>query len=138
MPHQCVKCGALYEDGAEELLKGCSGCTGKFFFFIKKENIEQAKELTSNLSEDEKKQMEIDVMELVGEKVDRDAPVVLDLEAIRVIGPGKYQIDLVDLFKGKPLVYNVGEGKYIIDIVSTFKSKDKKLEEKNKGVKGKR
>ena len=33
-------------------------------------------------------------------------------------------MDLIDLFKGKPLVYRLEEGKYVIDLASTFKAKD--------------
>jgi len=134
MPHQCVKCGALYSDGSEELLKGCTECSGKFFFYIKQENIEKAKEITSNLTEKDKEQMEKDVLDIVGDQLKEDQPLVLDLEAIRVSSPGKYEIDLIDLFKGKPLVYRLDEGKYVIDIVSTFKSKLKDFKEKNKKV----
>jgi len=49
---------------------------------------------------------------------------VLELENIRVLKPGKYELDLVDLFKGKPLVYKLADGKYVIDLVSTFKGKE--------------
>ncbi|MBU2589502.1 MAG: Zn-ribbon domain-containing protein [Nanoarchaeota archaeon] len=134
MPHQCVKCGALYSDGSAELLNGCSQCSGKFFFYIKQENIEKAQEITSSLTEKEKEQMEKDVLEIVGHQLKEDQPLVLDLEAIRVTAPGKYEIDLIDLFKGKPLVYRLDEGKYVIDIVSTFKSKTKELLDKTKKV----
>ena len=37
--------------------------------------------------------------------------------------PGKYEISLVDLFSGKPLVFKVGEGKYVIDLASSFEKK---------------
>jgi len=37
--------------------------------------------------------------------------------------PGKYQLDVVELFKGKPLVYRLEDGKYIIDLASTFKKR---------------
>ncbi len=132
MPHQCVKCGTVYEDGSKELLQGCSKCTGKFFFYIKKENLEKVKEFTQNLTDHEKKQIEKDVLDIVGADKDKqdNQPIVLDLESIRIEGPGKYHLDLIDLFKGKPLVYRLEEGKYVIDIVSTFKAKEKELEEK--------
>lgn len=123
MPHQCVRCGEIYSTGAQELLKGCK-CGGRFFFFVREEAIEKAKKVTENLSTDEKAQMERDVLEIVGENIDGDKPVVLDFESIRVLKPGKYELDLVDLFKGKPLVYKLDDGKYVIDIVSTFKKKD--------------
>ena len=124
MPHQCVKCSRLYEDASNELLKGCSECGGKFFFFMKKHDIEQVREMTSSLSKQEKDQLERDAMDLVGcERIDQ--PVILDLENIRMLKPGKYEIDLVDIFKGDPLVYKLDDGKYVIDIATTFRVKEK-------------
>lgn len=125
MSHQCVRCGKFYPDGSQELLKGCN-CGGKFFFYIKKEDIKKAKELTVDLTKEDKIQIEQDVKEIIGDQVDEDQPVVLELENIRVLKPGKYEIDLVDLFKGKPLVYKLEDGKYVIDLVSTFKGREKK------------
>ena len=122
MPHQCVRCNTMYQDGSTELLKGCANCEGKFFFFIKKAEIQEAKEFVENLTEEEKLQMEKDVFDIVGIE-DDEKPVVLELESIRVLKPGKYQLDVVELFKGKPLVYRLEDGKYIIDLVSTFKSR---------------
>ncbi|MBW3015058.1 Zn-ribbon domain-containing protein [Candidatus Woesearchaeota archaeon] len=121
MPHQCVRCNTFYNDGASEILKGCK-CGGKLFFFVKKEQLEKAKEITTNLSRTEKKQIETDVYDLIGDTMDKDAPVVLDLESIRILKPGKFEIDLVHLFqKGQPLVYKLEEGKYMIDVASSFK-----------------
>ena len=122
MPHQCVRCNTFYDDGAAEILKGCK-CGGRLFFFIKKEKLEQAREVISqvNLSEKEKLQIEEDVFELVGSQMDKDQPVVLDLEAIRINKPGQYELDLVHLFKGEPLIFKLEEGKYMIDIVESFK-----------------
>ena len=126
MPHQCVKCSEFYEDGAKEILKGC-GCGGKLFFFIKKEKIEEIKNAPqSRLTEKEKEQIEQDVFELVGSDIDRDAPVVLDLEAIRVSKPGKYELDIVQLFKNEPLVFRLEDGKYMIDVVQSFEKLRKK------------
>ena len=126
MPHQCVRCSEFYEDGAKEILKGC-GCGGKLFFFIKKEKIEEIKNAPqSRLTEKEKEQIEQDVFELVGSDIDRDAPVVLDLEAIRVSKPGKYELDIVQLFKNEPLVFRLEDGKYMIDVVQSFEKLRKK------------
>ena len=122
MPHQCVRCNTFYEDGSEEILKGCP-CGGKLFFYIKKSKIQEAKKVLegTNLSEPEKEQMEKDVFEMVGSNVDKEEPIVLDLESIRVVKPGKYELDLVHLFKGDPLIFKLEEGKYMIDLVETFK-----------------
>jgi len=131
MPHQCVVCNTLYDDGAQEILKGCP-CGGKFFFYIKKSLLEQAKKVSEDvkLTEIDKKQIEQDVRELVGIE-DTETPVVLDLEAVRVIGPGKYELDLLHLFKNEPLIFKLDEGKYMVDLVQSFK-KFKKKEDTNK------
>lgn len=120
MPHQCVRCSKIYDDGAQEVLAGCS-CGGRFFFFMKKQDIETVQNLTINLTKEEKKKMEEDALELVGEP-DPEKPVILELESIRITKPGKFEIDLIDLFKKQPLVYKLEDGKYVIDLASTFES----------------
>lgn len=129
MPHQCVRCNTFYDDGSEELLKGCH-CGGRLFFYVKKEKLEQSKKILEDikLSESEKEQIEKDVFELVGSEVDKEEPVILDLESIRVIKSGKYELDLVHLFKGDPIIFKLQEGKYMIDLVETFKrAREKKI-----------
>lgn len=115
MPHQCVRCGKIYGNAAPEILKGCS-CGSHYFFFLKDEDL-LVKE-TENLTKKEREEILVDIKEIVGEEVEK--PVVLDLESIRVVKPGKFEIDLVSLFKKKPVIYKIAEGKYIIDIPSTF------------------
>jgi hypothetical protein len=44
MPHQCLKCGTLFEDGSPELLKGCPNCGGNRFFYTKDELDETQRE----------------------------------------------------------------------------------------------
>ena len=123
MPHQCVRCNTFYEDGATQILKGCQ-CGGRLFFFIKKEKMEEAKKEADSvkLSKKEKDQIEEDIFDLVGSQIDKDSPVVLDLEAIKVLKPGQYELDLVHLFKGEPLVVKLEDGKYMIDLIQSFKS----------------
>lgn len=118
MPHQCVRCNTFYEELTADLLKGCK-CGGKLFFYIKKESLSRAKQMVVSLSEKEKTQIEQDVLDIVGPSAS-DEPVVLDLESIRVTKPGKYEIDLVHLFKGDPVIYKLDEGKYVIDIIKSF------------------
>ena len=91
MPHQCVRCNTLHPDGAKEILSGCS-CGARLFFYVKKEHIEQGKELISNLSDDDKKHIEEDIREIVHLKHEgeEDQPVILDFESIRILKPGKY------------------------------------------------
>ena len=121
MPHQCVRCSTFYDDGSKELLEGCS-CGGRLFFFIKKDKMDDMKKLTEEvkLTQKEKEQIELDIFDLVGSEIDKDQPVILDLEAIRVIRPGKYELDLIHLFKNEPLIFKLEDGKYMIDLVQSF------------------
>ncbi|MBS1267134.1 MAG: hypothetical protein MAG795_01106 [Candidatus Woesearchaeota archaeon] len=128
MPHQCVRCNTIYDDTAKEILKGCN-CGGKLFFYIKKKRLEELKETTTKLTKKDKKQIEEDVLELVGkEKIDQDQPVILDFESIRILKPGQYELDLVHLFKKQPLVYKLEEGKYVIDLPVTFGQEKERIE----------
>ncbi len=137
MPHQCVRCNHFYDDGAKEILSGCK-CGGRLFFYIRKERLEQARKIQDDihLTPVDKKQIEKDVFDIVGSDIDNDSPVVLDLEAIRVLKPGKYELDLVHLFKGDPLIFKLEEGKYMIDLPQSFKTmlpdKDAKKKAKKK------
>ena len=120
MPHQCVRCNKFYEDGAKEILKGCL-CGARLFFYIKKERLEEAKKITETLTKEEKKEVEKDVLDLVDLDMAKEKPIVLDLESIKIMKPGKYELDLVRMFKGEPLIFKLEEGKYIIDIPESFK-----------------
>ena len=123
MPHQCVRCNKLFEDGSAQILKGCQ-CGAKLFFFIKKEHLSE-KIPQLDLTREQKEQIETDVFDVIGVH-DPEKPVVLDLESINVLKPGKYELDLVRLFKGDPLIFKVQEGKYIIDIAESFQALRKK------------
>ena len=127
MPHQCVRCNTFYDDGAQELLNGCN-CGGKLFFFIKKEKLDDMQKIQeeAGLTSADKQQIENDIFDLVGSEIDRDQPVILDLEAIRILRPGKYELDLVHLFKKEPLIFKLEDGKYMIDLVQSFEKFSKK------------
>lgn len=135
MPHQCVHCSRLYPNAAKELIEGCK-CGSHFFFFIKDEVYEKLKNEKSqileivDIPEESKQRIEREVREITG--IREDEPVILDLESVRVLQPGKFEIDVVSLFnKQKPIVYKLGEGKYIIDIASSLNKGQKERSEKN-------
>ena len=125
MPHQCVKCNEVYGDGSEELLKGCK-CGGKFFFYIRKKHLKDVKEEVVKLTKKDREKIQQDVFDIVGEKKDDDKPVILDLESVKVLKPGKFEVDVVNLMKGKPIIFRTEKGKYIIDLATTFQQIRKK------------
>lgn len=124
MPHQCTKCGKVYPDASEELLKGCV-CSSRFFYYIRQEKFEQLEkekdQVMEELEKADKKQIEKDIREITGMDKKPEEPVILDLESVRVLKPGKFEIDIVNLFsKHRPLIYKLEEGKYVIDLASTL------------------
>ena len=145
MPNKCIHCSEVYPDGASQALEGCSKCGSRFFFFIstdkynkilsaktipeqpKLDEIPQTAQETLNLIEElsteDKKHMEQDVRDIMGIE-DIEAPVILDLETVKVTSPGKYLLDIPNLFsKERPLVYKLEDGKYVIDLAASITKK---------------
>jgi len=115
MPSKCTKCGKIHPDNAPYLLKGCDECGSKFFFYFRKELLPQAERDMSRITNKQMDEIEEDIRKIIPETSSKDT-VVLDLEAIRVIKPGKYKIDVTNLFNQKPLVIRIGPGKYKLDL----------------------
>ena len=119
MPHQCVHCSKIIDVGSREILEGCGDCGGKFFFYIRDEQAEKIKEAKEvpipEFNTIDKKQVEEDVRSILKIE-DESKPVILDLESIRVLNPGKFEIDIVSLMNRRPIVFKLQEGKYLIDI----------------------
>lgn len=128
MPNQCIHCSEIYPDGAKQVLEGCSKCRSRFFFYLTDEKLQKIRGQKEeapllDLSAEDKKNIEEDIREITGIQ-EIDAPVILDLETVKVTSPGKYLLDIPNLFsKERPLVYKLEDGKYVIDLSSTIKKK---------------
>ncbi|MEK6812072.1 MAG: Zn-ribbon containing protein [Nanoarchaeota archaeon] len=127
--HQCVKCSRIIPVGSKEILEGCKECKGRFFFYVKDEQMSEVKENLIEIPTAQRKSIEKDVRDMAG-ITDDQAPVILDIESIRITGEGKFELDIAKLFKkGRPLIYKLEEGKYIIDLASTLSASMKELKE---------
>jgi predicted nucleic acid-binding Zn-ribbon protein len=119
MPHQCVHCSKIIEVGSKEILEGCSDCSRKFFFYIREEQVDQIRESNEvpvpEFNTIDKKKIEEDVRSILKIE-DESKPVILDLESVRVLNPGKFEIDIVSLMNRRPIIFKLQEGKYLIDI----------------------
>ncbi len=63
MPHQCLKCGKIFEEGSAQLLKGCPDCGGNRFFFTKNPlNEDERDAITKKVGKD----INTTIMELIG------------------------------------------------------------------------
>ncbi|HDM67423.1 MAG TPA: hypothetical protein ENG62_03460 [Thermoplasmatales archaeon] len=65
MPHQCLKCGEIFEDGSPQLLRGCPKCGGNRFFYTKKPVSEEER---AKISEQIGKDLYTQIMNLLGER----------------------------------------------------------------------
>ena len=136
MPNKCTVCGQVHPDDAKYLLNGCNKCGSKFFFYVREEYLEKAEKDIKRLTKSEVKEMEQDIRDIIPEDVEKNETVILDVEAIRVIRPGKYEIDVMNLFHQKPIVIRVGEGKYELDLsILMSKMREKITGEEDKAFK---
>lgn len=65
MPHQCLKCGCIFEEGSSQLLKGCPDCGGNRFFFTKQPLDESEREV---ITQEVNKDLNAKIMDLLVEK----------------------------------------------------------------------
>jgi hypothetical protein len=113
MPHQCLKCEKIYDNTSNAIITGCPNCGSKLFLYLKKIPKEEAE---VELSEQKKDIILKEISNFV-EIEDTEKPIIFKLENIRVISPGKYEIDINQLMKKeKPIIYKVQDGTYVIDL----------------------
>lgn len=134
MPHQCVRCGTIYADADNHIIIGCT-CGSRLFYFVRADQLQRLKSqdhTLKNLPVEEQQKIERDIYDIIGEEVDKNLPVILDIESVKIVKQGSYELDVVSLFNKKnPLVYKVEEGKYVIDLASSLKRrKDEKSKNK--------
>lgn len=110
MTHKCVQCGTKYHDNAPELLSGCK-CGAKVFRLIKK-----VKEMKSGKeSRKEETALKIGIQALAS------SGSTLPESCIKLVGKGKYDINLEQAFEAPPAVYRIEKGKFVIDVDGEFK-----------------
>jgi predicted nucleic acid-binding Zn-ribbon protein len=113
MPHQCLGCDKVYDNSSNAIITGCPDCGKKLFLYVKqlpqeKEQIEISKENKELILKEVESMIEIDEI---------NQPIILKLENVRVLAPGKYEIDINQLMKkNKPIIYKIQEGTYVIDL----------------------
>lgn len=114
MPHQCLKCDEIFDNTSDVIIKGCPKCNNKLFLYVK--NLPKEKEQIE-ISTQQKDLILKEVEGIIGEEEKIDTPIILKLENIRVISPGKYEIDINQLMKKeKPIIYKIQDGTYVIDL----------------------
>ena len=107
MPHQCLKCGKVFPSGSSEILKGCSDCGGKKFFYTEQPVSEEERK---RLTEQANKDIKVLIREILSQHeplktYDSEGRAVdVEAEAVAVSGAevsGKIASDWVKVSPGK-------------------------------------
>ncbi|GEM_PF-394492 len=136
MPHRCAGCKTLFPD-ARQLRDGCPVCgCGKFVFETgrRRETDHQPKETSEPLAG--ASQQDIPVMR-VRNGIGREESAIHDsrhtfhdpdaIESIRILEPGRYDLNLSRLAESDDRVVRVGsEDTYRLDLHSMIRQKKKK------------
>lgn len=104
MPHRCVKCARIYTDDARELINGCS-CGSRVFLFVR--SLEELRRLGDIAWLEE---------ELRAFIARRSKPISLEVENIRMLRKGVFEIDVDRLMKQEPVVVRDTFGVYYIKL----------------------
>lgn len=128
--HKCVRCGEVYQDNDESILRGCTNCGSIFFLYLRTlEDSQQLEEIKKELEEKkttleeeiEKKIKEIKEERKVEEKiVKKRVKPKFGIETVRIPKEGVYEINLDALMKKRPLII-LEKGKvYFVHLPSVF------------------
>ncbi|MEM3400101.1 MAG: Zn-ribbon containing protein [Candidatus Micrarchaeia archaeon] len=102
MPHRCVKCNKIYGENSSELANGCS-CGSRVFVFVKPGGEIAGDEDISWIAR-----------ELAGTLEKPKGVVALEVENIRMLSKGIFEVDISSLMSKNPVVVKDGNGVYYI------------------------
>ncbi len=112
MPHKCIRCGKIFEDGDNTLLKGCE-CGSVFFMYLRtSEDVKYMEQMERELKAKETS-LEIELKKGMKKRK-------FGVETIKSPTKGIYEINLDALMKKKPLIILEKKRAYIIHLPSVF------------------
>ncbi|MFH1721431.1 MAG: Zn-ribbon containing protein [Candidatus Altiarchaeota archaeon] len=126
MPHKCVRCGIIYDEGSSELLEGCS-CGARVFMYLRERPGKSPEQLKAELEAKTIAKKDVDWIESeFGDKLNKEKRTIhLDVENLRRVAEGVFELDLASLMSGKPIVVKAREGVYYIDVPYAMKKRRK-------------
>lgn len=149
MPHECINCGHVFDDGSKEMLEGCPECGGSKFLFRKtKHDVHTAStEDSSDIIEatpenqtpkrfggsfvkgEPDKEVGEEQPPSTQEGVEVETPDTEELrkelkdrfESIKIIEPGSYELNLMNLYdKEEKIIALEEDGKYQVSLPSAL------------------
>jgi predicted nucleic acid-binding Zn-ribbon protein len=112
MPHKCTNCEHIFKDGAAKILDGCPHCGwNKFLYVPEKSETDDAPDTEA----------QVDEPEVVEKKSD------LQVESIRILDKGSYELNLEALLDREEIIMSMKEdGRYIVHLPSVFDKSKKR------------
>ncbi|MCJ7428960.1 MAG: hypothetical protein MUP66_01070 [Candidatus Nanohaloarchaeota archaeon QJJ-5] len=126
MTHRCMNCGNEYTEDDEELVEGCE--CGSNLFLYEKEGSSDDDPAQEAVDEDAVMQEIDEYLESIKDKEPGagDTNIRFDLQSIRVLEEGVYEIDLKKLLDEVPLIVEVKDGNYHLHLASVFTQGEEK------------
>jgi predicted nucleic acid-binding Zn-ribbon protein len=118
--HQCLNCGAVYED-IRELENGCKMCGGRRFYFAESPLDEEARKDIKQKKPSGIAKVMVDDTRLEKWIEARVEPETERRGIIEIKGKGSYEIDIEALLDSKPIIVEK-DGSYLIYLPSLFDS----------------
>jgi predicted nucleic acid-binding Zn-ribbon protein len=107
--HKCINCGRTYSEQDESILKGCK--CGSNLFIIQKSEQEQKESIIKEIDR---------FLNSLKRKKHIEAKIHFDLENIKVIKEGIYELNIRKLFEKSPIVVEIKDGAYHVHLPSAF------------------
>ncbi|MCS7106358.1 MAG: hypothetical protein NZ942_03515 [Candidatus Aenigmarchaeota archaeon] len=131
--HKCIRCGEVFQDNDDSILRGCTHCGSIFFLYLKApEDNKQLEEIEKELEKKEttlEKEIEKKIEEIKKEEVVQKKRVrrkEFGIETVRIPKEGVYEINIDALMKKRPLII-LEKGKvYFVHLPSVFEREFKK------------
>jgi len=126
MPHKCTNCEHVFEDGSTNILNGCPNCGWNKFLYVPAERkTEEAPDEVAEAGAEEKTQAESQTdgsdTELEVKEMTVEANPDLQVESIRILEKGSYELNLEALLDREEIIMSIKEGgRYFIHLPSVF------------------
>jgi predicted nucleic acid-binding Zn-ribbon protein len=130
MSHKCVRCGNVYEDNDNSILRGCK-CGSIFFLYLKTpQDVQEIKEIEQELQTKDTT-FEQELIKQIEEKKEEVKPEPkkekirprrpkFGIETVRIPKEGVYEINIDALMKKRPLIVLERSGIYLVHLPSVF------------------
>ncbi|MBI5159792.1 hypothetical protein HY992_06775 [Candidatus Micrarchaeota archaeon] len=118
MSHKCAKCEREYASGSIELTKGCA-CGAKVFLYFNSDNSVEREQVVELVQSGEAVKIEESLQGWVEEY---KAPLSLEVENIRVVEDGVFEVNVGSLIQNPLVIVKGTDGVYYVKLPKTSKS----------------